>query len=593
MMGEVLEYGIYLALLVALAIPLSGYINRVMAGERVAVLSRVLVPVENFIYRSIRVDKYENMGWKTYLVSALAFSAVSLAGLFAILMLQGVLPGNPEGLPGLSWDLALNTAISFVTNTNWQAYSGEAALSYFSQALGLTVQNFVTPAVGMAVLFALFRGIVAENTPGLGNFWKDATRAVLFVLLPLSLVVAIVDVAQGSPQNLAPYETVQLLEPVGVTADGAIVDAEDPAAVQTITQEIIPLGPQASQVAIKQLGTNGGGYNGVNSASPLENPTPLTNLIQCLSLLLIPVALVFSFGRFVNDRRHGRTLFAALFVLLLVGLVAIAYFEQTGTPQLAQDGAVYLGLTGQSGGNMEGKETRFGVTDSALWAAFTTAASNGSVNAMHDSLTPLGGMVPMILMALGEVVFGGVGCGLYSLIGFVLLTVFIAGLMVGRTPEYLGKKIGPREMRMAVILCITTPLVILVGTAVLCLDPATANALTNTGAHGFSEVLYAAISAGGNNGSAFAGLDANTPLINVVLGLEMLVNRFMPMAAALVLAGSLAKRTKVATSAGTLSTSNAMFAFLLLVIVLLVGALTMFPALALGPVAEHLQMVLG
>ncbi|WP_232501801.1 potassium-transporting ATPase subunit KdpA [Eggerthella sp. YY7918] len=592
-MGEVLEYGIYLALLVALAIPLSGYINRVMAGERVAVLSRVLVPVENFIYRSIRVDKYENMGWKTYLVSALAFSAVSLAGLFAILMLQGVLPGNPEGLPGLSWDLALNTAISFVTNTNWQAYSGEAALSYFSQALGLTVQNFVTPAVGMAVLFALFRGIVAENTPGLGNFWKDATRAVLFVLLPLSLVVAIVDVAQGSPQNLAPYETVQLLEPVGVTADGAIVDAEDPAAVQTITQEIIPLGPQASQVAIKQLGTNGGGYNGVNSASPLENPTPLTNLIQCLSLLLIPVALVFSFGRFVNDRRHGRTLFAALFVLLLVGLVAIAYFEQTGTPQLAQDGAVYLGLTGQSGGNMEGKETRFGVTDSALWAAFTTAASNGSVNAMHDSLTPLGGMVPMILMALGEVVFGGVGCGLYSLIGFVLLTVFIAGLMVGRTPEYLGKKIGPREMRMAVILCITTPLVILVGTAVLCLDPATANALTNTGAHGFSEVLYAAISAGGNNGSAFAGLDANTPLINVVLGLEMLVNRFMPMAAALVLAGSLAKRTKVATSAGTLSTSNAMFAFLLLVIVLLVGALTMFPALALGPVAEHLQMVLG
>lgn len=591
-MGEVLEYGIYLALLVALAIPLSGYINRVMAGERVVVLSRVLVPVENFIYRGIRVDKHENMGWKTYLVSALAFSAVSLAGLFAILMLQGVLPGNPQGLPGLSWDLALNTAISFVTNTNWQAYSGEAALSYFSQALGLTVQNFVTPAVGMAVLFALFRGIVAENTPGLGNFWKDAIRAVLFVLLPLSLVIAIVDVAQGSPQNLAPYETVQLLEPVGVTADGAIVDAEDPAAVQTITQEVIPLGPQASQVAIKQLGTNGGGYNGVNSASPLENPTPLTNLIQCLSLLLIPVALVFSFGRFVNDRRHGRTLFAALFVLLLVGLVAVAYFEQVGTPQLAQDGAVYMDLTGQSGGNMEGKETRFGVTDSALWATFTTAASNGSVNAMHDSLTPLGGMVPMILMALGEVVFGGVGCGLYSLIGFVLLTVFIAGLMVGRTPEYLGKKIGPREMRMAVILCITTPLVILVGTAVLCLDPATANALTNTGAHGFSEVLYAAISAGGNNGSAFAGLDANTPLINVVLGLEMLVNRFVPMAATLVLAGSLVKRTKVATSAGTLSTSNVMFAFLLIVIVLLVGALTMFPALALGPVAEHLQMML-
>ena len=291
MRGEVLEYAVYLALLVALAIPLSGYLNRVMAGGRVAVLSRVLVPVENLIYRGIRADRFEDMGWKRYLASALAFSAVSLAGLFSLLMLQGVLPGNPEGLPGLSWDLALNTAVSFVTNTNWQAYNGEASLSYFSQAIGLTVQNFVTPAVGMAVLFALFRGIVAENAPGLGNFWKDVTRAVLFVLLPLSLVVAIVDVAQGSPQNLAPYETVQLVEPVGVTADGAVVDADDPAAVQTVTQQVIPLGPQASQVAIKQLGTNGGGYNGANSASPLENPTPLTNLVQCLSLLLLPMAL--------------------------------------------------------------------------------------------------------------------------------------------------------------------------------------------------------------------------------------------------------------------------------------------------------------
>ena len=593
MTGEVLEYALYLAVLVILAIPLSGYINRVMAGERVAVLSRVLNPVENLIYRGIRVDRQEDMGWKRYLVSVLAFSAVSLAGLFAILMLQGVLPGNPEGMPGLSWDLAFNTAVSFVSNTNWQAYSGEAALSYFSQAIGLTVQNFVTPAVGIAVLFALFRGIVAENAPGLGNFWKDVTRAVLFVLLPLSLVVAIVDVAQGSPQNLSPYETVQLVEPVGVTADGAIVSADDPAAQQIVTQEAIPLGPQASQVAIKQLGTNGGGYNGVNSASPLENPTPLTNLIQCISLLLIPVALVFSFGRFVNDRRQGRALFAALFILLLAGLVAIAYFEQAGTPQLAQDGAVYMGTSGQSGGNMEGKEARFGVTDSSLWAAFTTAASNGSVNSMHDSLTPLGGMVPMIFMALGEVVFGGVGCGLYSLLGFVLLTVFIAGLMVGRTPEYLGKKIGPKEMRMAVILCVTTPLVILVGAAVMCLDPATVASLSNAGAHGFSEVLYAAISAGGNNGSAFAGFDANTPTINVVLGLEMLVNRFVPLMAALMLAGGLAKRSKVATSAGTLSTSNATFVFLLIVIVVLVGALTMFPALALGPVAEHLQMVLG
>ena len=591
MIDELFEYGVYLALLVALAIPLSAYLNKVMAGQK-TVLSRVLVPVENAVYRCIRVDKSEDMGWKRYLVSAFAFSAICLVGLFAILMLQGLLPFNPEGLPGLSWDLAFNTAVSFVTNTNWQAYSGESSLSYFSQAIGLTVQNFVTPAVGLGVLFALFRGIVSEGNPGLGNFWVDVTRAVLFVLIPLSLVVTMIDVQQGSPQNFNEYETVQLLEPVGVTADGSIVDADDPAAVETIDQATVPMGPQASQVAIKQLGTNGGGYNGVNSASALENPTPLTNLVQCLSLLLIPVACVFSFGRFVMDRRHGRAVFAAMFILLVGALVAIAVFEQMGTPQLAADGQVYMGASGQSGGNMEGKETRFGVTDSSLWAAFTTAASNGSVNAMHDSFTPIGDMVPIVLMALGEVVFGGVGCGLYGMLGFVILTVFIAGLMVGRTPEYLGKKIGPKEMRMAVILCITTPLLILVGAGIMSLDPATANSLNNPGVHGFSEVLYAATSAGGNNGSAFAGFNGNTPLINLVLGFEMLANRFIPIAAVCVLAGSLAVRPKVATSAGTLSTSNALFVFLLVLMVLLIGALTMFPALALGPVAEQLMMVL-
>lgn len=591
MMENLLEYGVYLALLVALAIPLSSYMNRVMAGER-TVLSRVFVPVENVIYRCIRIDKSEDMGWKRYLVSALAFSAISLVGLFAILMLQGMLPLNPEGLPGLTWDLAFNTAASFVTNTNWQAYSGESALSYFSQAFGLTVQNFVTPAVGMAIMFALFRGLVSEGHVGLGNFFVDATRATLFVLIPLALVVTMIDVWQGSPQNINDYETVQLLEPVGVDADGNIVEADDPSAVETIDQATVPMGPQASQVAIKQLGTNGGGYNGVNSASALENPTPLTNLVQCLSLLLIPVACVFSFGRFVMDRRQGRAIFAAMFILLIGALVAIACFEQMGTPQLAADGQVYMGLDGQSGGNMEGKETRFGVTDSSLWAAFTTAASNGSVNAMHDSFTPLGGMVPIVLMALGEVVFGGVGCGLYGMLGFVILTVFIAGLMVGRTPEYLGKKIGPKEMRMAVILCITTPLLILVGAGIMSLDPATVGSLGNPGAHGFSEVLYAATSCGGNNGSTFAGFNANTPLINVVLGLEMLANRFIPIVAVCVLAGSLATRPKVAANAGTLSTSNALFVFLLVLMVLLIGALTMFPALALGPIAEQLMMVL-
>lgn len=590
-MDELLEYGIYLALLVAIAIPLSAYINKVMAGER-TLFSRVLVPVENVVYRCIRVDRTEEMGWKKYLVSTLAFSLICLVGLTAILMLQNLLPGNPEGLPGLTWDLAFNTAASFVTNTNWQAYSGESALSYFSQALGLTVQNFVTPAVGLAVMFALFRGIVSEGSTSLGNFFVDVTRATLFVLIPLSLVVTMIDVWQGSPQNLSEYQEVQLLEPVGVDEEGNIVDADDPSVVEVVDKSVVPMGPQASQVAIKQLGTNGGGYNGVNSASALENPTPLSNLVQCLSLLIIPVACVFSFGRFVADRRQGRAIFAVMFILLVVGLVVIAMFEQTGTPQLAADGQVYMGMEGQSGGNMEGKETRFGVTDSSLWAAFTTAASNGSVNSMHDSYTPIGGMVPIILMALGEVVFGGVGCGLYGMLGFVLLTVFIAGLMVGRTPEYLGKKIGPREMRMAAVLSMTTPLLILVSCALMCLDPATMDSLNNSGAHGFSEVLYAATSAGGNNGSAFAGFNANTPFINVVLGLEMLANRFIPIVAVCVLANSLCTRPKVAVSAGTLSTSNALFVFLLLLMVLLVGALTMFPALALGPVAEHLMMVL-
>ena len=590
-MDELLEYGIYLALLVALAIPLSGYINKVMAGEK-TLLGRVLVPVEGVVYRMIGVEKRENMGWKRYLVCALAFSAVSLLVLWIILMAQGALPFNPEGLPGQTWDLAFNTAVSFVTNTNWQAYSGESSLSYFSQAIGLTVQNFVTPAVGMAVLFALFRGMVAESSEGLGSFWVDVTRGVLYVFIPLCLVMSIVGIAQGMPENLSEYQEVDLVEPVGIDADGNAVSADDPAAVDIVDKQVVPMGPQASQVMIKQLGTNGGGYNGVNSASPLENPTPLTNIIQCIALLLVPVSLLFSFGRFVNDRKQGRAVFAAVFVLLVVALGIIAFFEQTGTPQLAQNGAVLMGTEGQSGGNMEGKEVRFGVTDSSLWAAFTTAASNGSVNSMHDSYTPIGGMVPMVLMQLGEVIGGGVGCGLYSLIGFVILTVFIAGLMVGRTPEYLGKKIGPKEMRMAVILCITTPFVILVGAAAMSLDPATAASLNNPGAHGFSEVLYTATSTGGNNGSAFAGFNANTPFIHVVTGLEMLVNRFVPIAATCVLAGSLASRKKVATTAGTLSTSNAMFVFLLILIILLVGALTMFPALALGPIAEQLQMVL-
>lgn len=592
MMDETFEYAIYVALLVVLAIPLSGYINKVMSGES-HMLSRIASPIEDGLCCLAKIDKEEEMGWRKYLFSVLAFSAVSLIALMLILMLQGYLPFNPEGFGGCSLHLAFNTAASFVTNTNWQSYSGEATLSYFSQAIGLTVQNFVTPGVGIAVLFALFRGIVQVGKEGLGSFWVDLIRSILFILIPLSLVVSIANVWQGSPQNLSEYETSDLVEPVGVDGEGNIVDADDPAAVDIVDRMMVPMGPQASQVAIKQIGTNGGGYNGANSASPLENPTPLTNLIQCISLLLIPVALVFSFGRYVSDRRQGHALFCAMLVILVGSLIALSVFEYSGTPQLASDGSVYMGQIGQSGGNMEGKETRFGVTDSSLWAVFTTAASNGSVNSMHDSLTPMGGMIPMLLMQLGEIVFGGVGCGLYSMIGFVILTVFIAGLMVGRTPEYLGKKIGPKEMRMAAILVICTPMVVLIGCAALCADPATLDSLNNSGPHGFSEVLYAATSCGGNNGSAFAGMNCNTPFINAVLGIEMLANRFIPIAAALCLAGSMCRRRRVAVSAGTLSTSNAMFVFLLVLVIVLVAALSMLPALALGPIAEHCMMVLS
>ena len=590
-MDELIEYSAYVAILLALAIPLSSYINRVMEGN-FGVKSRILAPIEHGAFRLLGIKADEGMGWRRYLVAVLAFSAISFVVLMAILMLQGILPLNPEGFDGLSWHLAFNTAASFVTNTNWQSYSGESTLSYFSQAIGLTVENFVTPAVGMAVLFALFRGLVREESSNLGNFFADVVRALLFVLLPFALVISLVDVWQGSPQTLDDYETVQLVEPVGIDAEGNVVDADSEEAVDVVTEGVVPLGPQSSQVAIKQIGTNGGGFNGVNSASPLENPTPLSNLIQCISLLLIPFSLALSFGRYVNDRRQGRAIFSVFAIFLIAGIFCVGFAEMAGTPQLAANGEVYMGTVGQSGGNMEGKESRFGVTDSALWATFTSAASNGAVNSMHDSYTPLGGMIPIILMALGEIIGGGVGCGLYSMIGFVILTVFIAGLMVGRTPEYLGKKIGPKEMRMAVVLSMTTPCIALVGAAVLCIDPATVDSLTNSGAHGFSEVLYAAVSCAGNNGSAFAGLNANTPMINTVLGLEMLANRFIPIVATLCLAGSLASRKRVAASAGTLSTCNVMFVVLLIIVILIVGALSMFPALALGPVAEHFQMVL-
>lgn len=582
MMNVALQMIIYCVILVVLAIPLGSYMGKVMNGERVF-LSRLLLPVENLIYRGLRIDKEEEMDWKKYSVCTAVFSVMSLAVLWAILCFQNLLPLNPQGMGGMSWHLGFNTAASFTTNTNWQAYSGESSLSYFSQMIGLNFQNFVSAAVGIVVLFALIRGFVRVKERGLGNFYTDMTRTVLYILIPLSVVVSLAIASQGVPQTFKQYDEVQLVEPV-------VVEQEDGTAAE-VTKGVVPLGPAASQIAIKQLGTNGGGFWGNNSAHPFENPTPLSNLFEMISLLLIPAGLCFTFGRNVKDKRQGVAVFLAMFIMLAAALAIVGCSEQAGTPQIAQDGAVYMGTEGQAGGNMEGKETRFGIATSGTWAVFTTAASNGSVNSMHDSYTPFGGLVPMLLMQLGEVVFGGTGCGLYGMLGFAILTVFIAGLMVGRTPEYLCKKIEPFEMKMAVLVCLATPVAILVGSGIATLLPSTHDSLNNPGAHGLSEVLYAYSSAGGNNGSAFAGFNANTPFLNVSIGLIMLFVRFLPMFAILAIAGSLAAKKKVAVSSGTLPTHNAMFIFLLIFVVLLVGALSFFPALSLGPVAEFFQMI--
>lgn len=578
MMNLVVQYGVYLLILVVLAIPLGSYIGKAMNGEKVF-LSKILVPCENAIYKIMHIDKEEDMGWKKYEWSAGAFSIVSLIILFLIHVCQGFLPLNPEKIQGTSWDLAFNNAVSFVTNTNWQAYSGESGLSYFTQMIGLTVQNFVSPAVGICVLCALIRGFVKTKEKGIGNFWTDLTRSLLYVLIPLSIVLSLVLVSQGVVQNFKPYEHVSLLEPITLD-DGT-----------EVTEAVVPMGSVASQIAIKQLGTNGGGFFGVNSAHPLENPTILSNLFEMISILLIPAALCFTFGRNVKDKRQGIAIFLAMGIMLVAAMGIIGVNEQNATPQVMANGQVDMSTINQAGGNMEGKESRFGIASSTTWAAFTTAASNGSVNSMHDSYTPLGGMVAMLLMQLGEVVFGGVGCGLYGMIGFAILTVFISGLMVGRTPEYLGKKIEPFEMKMAVLVCLATPIAILIGSGIAAILPQTVDSLNNGGAHGLSEVLYAYSSAGGNNGSAFAGFGADTPFLNVSLGLVMLFVRFVPMMATIAIAGSMVSKKKVAASAGTLPTHNAMFVCLLIFVVLLIGALSFFPALALGPIAEFFQML--
>ena len=597
-MSAILQYGLYLAILVILAIPLGAYIKKVMDGEK-TFLSRILTPCENAVYKVMRIKKEEEMSWKKYAVSVLIFSGIGLIFLFLLQLLQGVLPGNPQNLPGVKWDLSFNTAVSFVTNTNWQAYSGESTLSYLSQALGLTVQNFVSAATGIAVLFAMIRGFIKVKSTGLGSFWVDMTRIIIHILIPLNLVIALGLVGGGVIQNLKPAETVSLVEPIAISAEGevienAVIDQEKNTVTvdgkiipdaEIVTDQFVPMGPAASQIAIKQSGTNGGGFMGVNSAHPLENPSAFTNLLEMISLLLIPAALCFTFGRSVKNKKQGVAIFLAMFICLVIALGCVAASEQIATPQLAQDG-VNMTTVDQAGGNMEGKESRFGIATSATWATFTTAASNGSVNSMHDSYTPLGGMITMLLMQLGEVIFGGTGCGLYGMLAFAILTVFIAGLMVGRTPEFLGKKIEPFEMKWAVLVCLATPIGILVGSGIAALVPSVMDSLNNGGAHGFSEMLYAYSSAGGNNGSAFAGFNANTVFLNVSIGLVMLFVRFLPVVGTLAIAGSLAQKKKIAATAGTLSTTNAMFVFLLIFVVLLIGALSFFPALALGPLAE-------
>lgn len=603
-MSSVIQYILYLVVLIALAIPLGAYIKKVMNGEK-TFLSKILTPCEDAVYKVMRVKKDEQMNWKKYAVSVLIFSGIGLVFLFLLQLLQGVLTGNPQGLSGVKWDLSFNTAASFVTNTNWQAYSGESTLSYLTQALGLTVQNFVSAATGIAVLFALIRGFIKVKADGLGSFWVDITRIIIHILIPLNLVISLCLVGGGVIQNLKGAETVSLVEPIAVSADGEIlenaeidldtntvtVDGKKIEDAEIVTEQFVPMGPAASQVAIKQSGTNGGGYMGVNSAHPLENPNAFTNLIEMLSILLIPAALCFTFGKAVKNKKQGVAIFMAMFICLVLALGTIAVSEQVATPQLAQDG-VNISMIDQAGGNMEGKETRFGIATSSTWAAFTTAASNGSVNSMHDSYTPLGGMVTMLLMQLGEVIFGGVGCGLYGMLAFAILTIFIAGLMVGRTPEFLGKKIEPYEMKWSVLVCLATPIAILIGSGIAAVVPSVADSLNNGGAHGFSEILYAYSSCGGNNGSAFAGFNANTVFLNVSLGLVMLFARFLPIIGTLAIAGSLAGKKKIATSAGTLSTTNGMFVFLLILIVLIIGALSFFPALALGPLAEFFSNVI-
>ena len=564
MASNIFYFIVFLGILVVLAVPMGSYMAKVFTGKR-TFLSFIIRPLESGFYRICRVDESEEMSWKQYSLAFIFFNAVGLVVLFLLQIVQGRLPLNPMGFGAVRWDTALNTAISFVTNTNWQAYGGETTMSYFTQMAGLTVQNFVSAAVGMAVALPLIRAFTSKLKNTIGNFWVDMTRSVLYVLLPLSIILAVFLVSQGVVQTFSPYVKAQTIEG---------------------TQQVIAVGPAASQVAIKELGSNGGGFFNANSAHPFENPTPLSNFLEMLAILLIPVALPFTFGVMVNNRRQGWAIFAAMMILFLVGLGAVFWAEWQGNPILAQSG---LG----NGANMEGKEVRFGIGPSVLWGQATTVTSNGSVNAMHDSMMPLTGLVFMFNIAIGEVIFGGVGVGLIGMLMYAVLAIFLAGLMIGRTPEFLGKKLEAREMIMAVIAVIAPAIASLIFAGMAAAIPTGLSSLNNPGSHGLSEILYAFFSAAGNNGSAFAGLNANTVFYNLTTGFVMLAGRFLTILPALAIAGSLAMKKSVPSSSATFPTASPLFTVLLIGVVLIVGALTFFPALILGPLLEHLLLFSG
>ena len=587
----------WLCLMLILVKPLGTYMADVMEG-RPTWLRRVGGPLERLIYRLGGIDPGVEMGWKRYMIALVLFNGIGALVLYALQRVQLWLPLNPQQLANITPDSSFNTAVSFVTNTNWQGYSGESTMSYLTQMLGLAVQNFLSAATGIVVVIALIRGFIRHTAQSIGNFWTDVTRSTLYILLPLSVVLALLLAGQGVVQNFSTYKDVQLLEkldypaPKTDAAGNPLKDASGNPVLESLStgKQTLPMGPIASQEAIKLLGTNGGGFTNANSAHPYENPTPVSNLLEMLAMVLIPAALTYTFGKMVGDVRQGWAVLAAM-LILFAGLVTIAvHNEQLGNPRIAALGVDQAASLQQPGGNMEGKEVRFGIAGSALFGTISTVTSTGAVNAAHDSFTPLGGFVPLFNMQLGEVVLGGVGTGLYSMLIFAIIGVFIAGLMIGRTPEYLGKKIEAFEMKMSSIAILVMPFIVLLGTAVAVSVADGKAAVANPGAHGFSEILYAFTSAGNNNGSAFAGLSANTPFYNTILGLVMWLGRFWPIAAVLAIAGSLAAKKRVPVTAGTMLTYGPTFIILLIGTVLLVGALTFVPALALGPLVEHLVM---